>query len=113
LRIALNTAAVLSAQGDDNAHVLSDSDIPTALDGFRGAYDELALLAELPVKSVSFSSAPADPLARTAIGHLVALVHQAGMTVTATGVSTEQDASWWASVGADCARGPVFTPLED
>jgi diguanylate cyclase (GGDEF)-like protein/PAS domain S-box-containing protein len=113
LWIALNTGAVLSAQGDDNAHVLSDSHIPTALDGFRGAYDELALLAELPVKSVSLSSAPADPLARTAVGHLVALVHQAGMTVTATGVGTEEDASWWASVGADCATGPLFTPLED
>jgi hypothetical protein len=44
--------------GDDNAVVLHDSGIVTALDGFRGGHDELAVLTEVPVRSVITRASP-------------------------------------------------------
>jgi diguanylate cyclase (GGDEF)-like protein/PAS domain S-box-containing protein len=118
LRISVHTRAVL-AGGDDNVRVLADSGISTGLNTFRGGQDELALLTELPIGSVTIAGADVrrlaaepdrDSVLHQAMTSLVAVVHRAGATVVATGVTTEDEASWWAGIGADAALGDFFTP---
>jgi diguanylate cyclase (GGDEF)-like protein/PAS domain S-box-containing protein len=119
LRITVNTRAVLDGGSGDNVQVLTDSGIRTGLNGFHGGQDELALLAELPVDSVTIAGADVRRLAaepdrgsvlRNAMTALVSVAHQAGVSVVATGVPTEDEAEWWAMIGADAAQGEFFAP---
>ncbi|MCS7476424.1 putative bifunctional diguanylate cyclase/phosphodiesterase [Umezawaea endophytica] len=119
LRISLNTRAVLTGGGDDNVQVLADSGISTGLTAFHGGQDELALLTELPITSVTIAGADVrrlaaepdrDSLLHNAMAALVSVVHRAGVTVVATGVASEDEAAWWAAIGADAAQGEFFAP---
>ncbi len=119
LRISVNTRAVLAGGSDDNVQVLVDSGIRTGLDAFHGGQDELALLTELPIDSVTIAGADVRRLAaqpdresllHNAMTALVTVVHQAGVTVVATGVASEVEADWWAGIGADAAQGDFFAP---
>ncbi|WP_434448651.1 diguanylate cyclase domain-containing protein [Lentzea sp. E54] len=105
LRIALDISSVLA--GDDNAAVLHDSGIVTALDGFRGGHDELAVLTEVPVRSVitrAPAPAPGSPL-RQAMRGLVATVHSFGVRFGVDETHTLADADHWRAVGADGVIG--------
>ncbi|MCG8926795.1 diguanylate cyclase domain-containing protein [Lentzea sp. CC55] len=105
LRIALDISSVLA--GDDNAVVLHDSGIVTALDGFRGGHDELAVLTEVPVRSVitrAPAPAPGSPL-RQAMRDLIATVHSFGVRFGVDEVHTLDDAEHWRSAGADGVIG--------
>jgi diguanylate cyclase (GGDEF)-like protein/PAS domain S-box-containing protein len=111
LHVAFNTGALLSAvDDDDNAQVLTDSGVSTGLDGFLGGYDELVLLTRLPLRSLTTSRTPHDPLLREAVREVVAVVHRADVTVIAADVATEVDAAWWESIGVEAARGDFFSP---
>ena len=119
LRITVNTGAVLTGGSDDNVQVLADSGIRTGLNAFHGGQDELALLTELPVDSVVIAGADVrrlaaepdrDSVLHTAMTALVSVVHQAGVTVVATGVASEDEADWWAKIGADAAQGDFYAP---
>jgi diguanylate cyclase (GGDEF)-like protein/PAS domain S-box-containing protein len=119
LRITLNTRAVLAGRSDDNVQVLADNGISTGLDDFHGGHDELTLLTELPIDLLTIAPATVHRLAaepdqdsvlRNAMVSLVSVVHQAGATVMACGVSTEYEADWWAKIGADAAQGDFFAP---
>jgi diguanylate cyclase (GGDEF)-like protein/PAS domain S-box-containing protein len=122
LRITVNTRAVLDGGSGDNVQVLTDSGISTGLNAFHGGQAELALLAELPIDSVTIAGADVRRLAaepdRGSVLHnamiaLVSVVHQAGVTVVATGVSTEDEAEWWTKIGADAAQGDFYAPPLD
>ncbi|GGU77777.1 diguanylate cyclase domain-containing protein [Lentzea flava] len=105
LRIALDISSVLA--GDDNAVVLHDSGIVTALDGFRGGHDELAVLTEVPVRTV-ITRAPAptpDSPLRQAMRDLIATVHSFGVRFGVDEVHTLSDAEHWRSAGADGVIG--------
>jgi diguanylate cyclase (GGDEF)-like protein/PAS domain S-box-containing protein len=118
LRIGLNTRAAVDSRGDDNAQVLSDSGIATGLDEFHGGQEELALLTELPISSLTvapsvvrrLAALAQDSLLHQAMSSMVAVVHRAGAIVIASGVRTEAEASWWASIGTDAAQGEFFAP---
>jgi len=118
LRIALNTRAAVDSQGDDNAQVLADSGIATGLDEFHGGQEELALLTELPISSLTVAPSVVwrladltqDSLLHQAMTGMVAVVHRAGAIVIASGVRTEAEARWWAAIGADAAQGDFFAP---
>jgi diguanylate cyclase (GGDEF)-like protein/PAS domain S-box-containing protein len=119
LRLTVNTRAMLDGDSGDNVQVLADSGISTGLNAFHGGQAELALLAELPIDSVTIAGADVRRLAaepdRGSVLHnamiaLVSVVHQAGVTVVATGVSTEDEAEWWAKIGADAAQGEFYAP---
>lgn len=105
LRIALDIASVLA--GDDNAVVLHDSGIVTALDGFHGGHDELAVLTEVTVRAVitrAAAPAPDSPL-RQAMRDLIATVHSFGVRFGVDEVHTLEEAEQWRSVGADAVIG--------
>ncbi|WP_232836631.1 diguanylate cyclase domain-containing protein [Lentzea terrae] len=105
LRIALDIASVLA--GDDNAVVLHDSGIVTALDGFHGGHDELAVLTEVTVRAVitrAVAPTPDSPL-RQAMRDLIATVHSFGVRFGVDEVHTLEEAEHWRSVGADAVIG--------
>jgi diguanylate cyclase (GGDEF)-like protein/PAS domain S-box-containing protein len=114
LRIALDISSVLA--GDDNAVVLHDSGIVTALDGFHGGHDELTVLTEVPVRAV-ITRAPAphpDSPMRQSMCDLIASVHSFGVRFGADEVHTLEDAEHWRSAGADGVIGllPALTAAE-
>ncbi|MFI6100274.1 diguanylate cyclase domain-containing protein [Lentzea sp. NPDC051213] len=114
LRIALDISSVLA--GDDNAVVLHDSGIVTALDGFRGGHDELAVLTEVQVRAV-ITRAPApspDSPLRQAMRDLIATVHSLGVRFGVDEVHTFEDADHWRAAGADGVIGllPALTAAE-
>ncbi|MCX2953744.1 diguanylate cyclase domain-containing protein [Lentzea sp. NEAU-D7] len=105
LRIALDISSVLA--GDDNALVLHDSGVVTALDGFRGGHDELAVLTEVPVRSV-ITRAPAprpDSPLHQAMRALIETVHGFGVRFGVDEVHTPEDAEHWRRAGADGVIG--------
>ncbi|MDT7789804.1 MAG: hypothetical protein QOF58_8223 [Pseudonocardiales bacterium] len=105
LRISLDISSVLA--GDDNAVVLHDSGIVTALDGFHGGYDELAVLTEVQVRAV-ITRAPApspDSPLHQAMRDLIATVHSFGVRFGVDEVHTLEDAEYWRSAGADGVIG--------
>ncbi len=105
LRIALDVSSVLA--GDDNAVVLHDNGIATALDGFRGGHDELAVLTEVPVRTVITRAPAPDPDSplRQAMQGLIATVHGLGVRFAVDEVHTLSDAEHWRSAGADGVIG--------
>ncbi|NKE58039.1 EAL domain-containing protein [Lentzea sp. PSKA42] len=114
LRIALDISSVLA--GDDNAVVLHDSGIVTALDGFHGGHDELSVLTEVPVRAV-ITRAPAprpDSPLRQAMRDLIATVHSFGVRFGVDEVHTLEEAEHWRSAGADGVIGllPALTAAE-
>ncbi|MEU7480354.1 diguanylate cyclase [Lentzea sp. NPDC042327] len=114
LRIALDISSVLA--GDDNALVLHDSGIVVALDGFRGGHDELAVLAEVPVRSVitrAPAPGPGSPLLQP-MRDLVTTVHGLGVRFGVDEVHTAEEADLWRSLGADGVIGllPALTADE-
>ncbi|GAA3653509.1 PAS domain S-box-containing protein/diguanylate cyclase (GGDEF)-like protein [Lentzea atacamensis] len=114
LRIALDISSVLA--GDDNAVVLHDSGIVTALDGFRGGHDELAVLTEVPVRTVitrAPAPSPESPL-RQAMRDLITTVHSFGVRFGVDEVRTLSDAEHWRSIGADGVIGllPALSAAE-
>lgn len=114
LRISLDIASVLA--GDDNAVVLHDNGIVTALDGFRGGHDELAVLTEVPVRSVitrAPAPSPDSPLYQ-AMRALIATVHGFGVRFGVDEVHTLDDAEHWRQAGADGVIGllPALTAAE-
>jgi EAL domain-containing protein (putative c-di-GMP-specific phosphodiesterase class I) len=105
LRIALDISSVLA--GDDNAAVLHDSGIVTALDGFHGGHDELTVLTEVPVRAVitrADAPGPDSPL-RQAMRDLIATVHSFGVRFGVDEVHTLEDAEHWRAAGADAVIG--------
>lgn len=102
--------------GDDNAVVLHDNGIVTALDGFRGGHDELAVLTEVPVRSVitrAPAPSPDSPLYQ-AMRALIATVHGFGVRFGVDEVHTLDDAEHWRQAGADGVIGllPALTAAE-
>jgi diguanylate cyclase (GGDEF)-like protein/PAS domain S-box-containing protein len=108
--------ALRSPEVVENLKVLLDMGVQAALDEFGTSPDELALLEDLPVRSVRVSGrlverqARADtgaPLSR-ALTTLVDMAHQAGTSVIVDGIHTRDQADWWRSAGADAAIGDLF-----
>jgi EAL domain-containing protein (putative c-di-GMP-specific phosphodiesterase class I) len=87
--------------------VLHDSGIVTALDGFHGGHDELAVLTDVTVRAViTRASAPGpDSPLRQAMRDLVTTVHSFGVRFGVDEVHTLEDAEHWRSIGADAVIG--------
>ncbi|HEX6340561.1 putative bifunctional diguanylate cyclase/phosphodiesterase [Umezawaea sp.] len=101
LTIGMPVRALRVPEAADNFGVLADMGVATMLDGFGGGADDLALLGELPVRSVRLASSPFAT-------ELAALVHGVGASVLVGGVNGEEQAESWRSAGADLASGDLF-----
>jgi EAL domain-containing protein (putative c-di-GMP-specific phosphodiesterase class I) len=101
LTIGMSVQALRAPEAAENFGVLADMGVATMLDGFGGGAVDLALLEDLPVRSVRLAP---SPLAT----ELAAMVHGSGATILVSGVDTEEQAASWHSAGADLASGDLF-----
>lgn len=112
------SSAALSKEGtdaEDNLQVLAEMGIPVSIHGFGTGHGGLALLEDLPVKSVwmagwlvrRIAERPGSITGRAVAG-LVPLVHAAGVTATVGGIDTAEQATWWRAAGADVGCGALF-----
>lgn len=118
LRLALPAAEVFDGrpQAVDNLTALAKAGVSMAVHDFHGGPAEVVRLPDLPVGSVSLAprlvaqarALGRKTLVREAMSGLVALVHQAGATVSVDDVRTEPEVDWWHRAGADSASGPLF-----
>ena len=97
----------------DNLRRLADIGVRVGLDDFGAGADELALVTDLPVRSVRLvrqlaerrAGATADSPFVGALATLVQLVHRVGATVTVDGLHARWEADWWRAAGADAGTG--------
>lgn len=97
----------------DNLRVLADVGVRTGLDEFGTAPAELALVEDLPVRSVRLahrlvSRAGGESLSAGALRAVLPLVREADVSVMVDGVDTRAAADWWLSIGADVGTGDLF-----
>lgn len=103
----------------DNLKVLADVGVRIGLDGFGTAPDELALLEDLPVRSVRLARRLVDRQAQSgtqsgiggALAALLPVVRRAGASAVVDGVRTREQADWWRTAGADLATGDLYGAL--
>jgi diguanylate cyclase (GGDEF)-like protein len=114
LQLAMPAAAVFGGQALDNLTALAGAGVRMAVHDFTGDPTDVARLADLPVRTVSFApdlvvrARSARPLLTKALTGVAALVHEVGATVSVDGISSKPEADWWRSAGADTATGPLF-----
>ncbi|WP_158846075.1 putative bifunctional diguanylate cyclase/phosphodiesterase [Saccharothrix deserti] len=116
LRLGAPAQALFGDRGEvaDNLQYLAEDEVGVELEEFTAAPGDLVrLLDGLPVRAVRMTqSAAAEPdsaVARALAG-VLEVVRDAGVGLTAAGVTTPEQARWWREVGADTASGPLFAP---
>jgi EAL domain-containing protein (putative c-di-GMP-specific phosphodiesterase class I) len=103
--------------GPATLRTLADEGIGIAVDDFGTGYSNLARLRHLPATSLkidaSFVADLGDPetdrFAESVITSLVVLAHAAGMTVTAEGIETADQARRLTALGVDYGQGFHFS----
>ncbi|MFD7654125.1 putative bifunctional diguanylate cyclase/phosphodiesterase [Actinosynnema sp. NPDC059797] len=116
LRLGVTGRVLFSGRGEvaDNLEVLADDGVGVELEGFTGSPEDLPRVVDgLPVRAVRVGqTAAARPgtAAARALAGVLGVVRDAGIGLTATGVTTPEQARWWREVGADTASGPLFAP---
>ncbi|TCO65003.1 putative bifunctional diguanylate cyclase/phosphodiesterase [Actinocrispum wychmicini] len=119
VQLELTESAIMGATGEplEMLRTLVDLGLTIAIDDFGTGYSNLAYLRVLPVRTLkiagSFLEGLRDPgnasLVDTQIVRtLVSLAHLLGLTVTAEGVETTEQAERLRRIGADCAQGWLY-----
>ncbi len=119
LQLELTESAVMGTADDqlDALRRLADMGVRIAIDDFGTGYSNLAYLRHLPVHELkiagSFMEGLREPHGGDAVDarivrSLVDLAHVLGLTVTAEGVETEQQAGRMAEIGCETAQGFFF-----
>jgi EAL domain-containing protein (putative c-di-GMP-specific phosphodiesterase class I) len=123
-RLCLEITETALMDGDEEPNpglaalrTLADAGIGIAVDDFGTGYSNLARLRHLPATSLKIDSSfvaglgrdPADHSAEAVMTSLVTLAHAFGMTVTAEGVETAQQARLLARLGVDYAQGYYYS----
>ncbi|GAB2959526.1 putative bifunctional diguanylate cyclase/phosphodiesterase [Saccharothrix stipae] len=116
LRLGAPAQALFGDRGEaaDNLRYLAEEEVGVELEDFTAAPDDLVrLLDGVPVRAVRVAQSPAarpgSAVARALAG-VLEVVRDAGIGLTAAGVTTPEQARWWREVGADTASGPLFAP---
>ncbi|MFI9010120.1 putative bifunctional diguanylate cyclase/phosphodiesterase [Actinosynnema sp. NPDC053489] len=111
LTIGMPVGVLAESDAVDNLTVLAELGVATSLDDFGLGPDDLAVAAELPIRSVRVAG---RLVARQAAGQadhladLVPLVARAGARVLVDGLATREQAEWWRAAGAVAGTGPFF-----
>ncbi|HEX2417192.1 MAG TPA: bifunctional diguanylate cyclase/phosphodiesterase [Micromonosporaceae bacterium] len=119
LQLEVTESAVMGTPGGplDALFALADMGIRIAVDDFGTGYSNLSYLTRLPLHALkiagSFVEAMApesqpDPVAERIVSTLVDLAHTLGLTVTAEGVETRDQADRLRAIGCDAAQGWYF-----
>jgi EAL domain-containing protein (putative c-di-GMP-specific phosphodiesterase class I) len=103
--------------GPGTLRTLADMGIGIAVDDFGTGYSNLARLRDLPATSLKIDasfvadlgSPEAGDFAESVITSLVVLAHAAGMTVTAEGIETADQAQRLTALGVDYGQGFHFS----
>jgi diguanylate cyclase (GGDEF)-like protein len=119
LQLEVTESAVMGTPGDplDALFALADMGIRIAIDDFGTGYSNLAYLRRLPLQALKIAGsfvagmnpeAQPDPVAEKIVSTLVDLAHTLGLTVTAEGVETREQADRLRDIGCDAAQGWYF-----
>ena len=103
--------------GPGTLRTLADMGVGIAVDDFGTGYSNLARLRDLPATSLKIDasfvadlgSPEAGGFAESVITSLVVLAHAAGMTVTAEGIETADQAQRLTALGVDYGQGFHFS----
>jgi diguanylate cyclase (GGDEF)-like protein/PAS domain S-box-containing protein len=119
LQVELNESTLLANPGEPNPCVLALSSlgIRIAIDHFGSGMSHLAHLCALPVHSLKLSQSfvdalrgprGADPATERVIATMVTLAHSLGLSTTAEGVETFEQAQRLQALDCDTAQGWLF-----
>jgi diguanylate cyclase (GGDEF)-like protein/PAS domain S-box-containing protein len=102
----------LTGEATANVRLMAEIGISTGLHDFSASPSDLALLADLPIRSVRLTDwQPRGASPESAVlTALVAAVHDAGAELIVDGVRDAQQADWWRRAGVDTAQGAFFSP---
>ncbi|GAB2983272.1 putative bifunctional diguanylate cyclase/phosphodiesterase [Saccharothrix stipae] len=112
-RLTVGMPVAVSAESDavDNLTVLAELGVGTSLDDFGLGPDDLAVAAELPVRSVRVARRLVERQARGEaefLADLVPLARRAGVEVLVDGLATREQAEWWRAAGVAAGTGSFF-----
>ncbi|WP_447001851.1 putative bifunctional diguanylate cyclase/phosphodiesterase [Saccharothrix isguenensis] len=116
LRVGAPAQALFGDLGEaaDNLRYLAEHEVGVELEGFTGAPADLVRLLEggsvRAVRMAQSSATEPESVVAQALAGVLEVVRDAGIGLTAAGVTTPEQARWWREVGADTASGPLFSP---
>ncbi|MEV4311779.1 EAL domain-containing protein [Actinocrispum sp. NPDC049592] len=119
VQLELTESAIMGATGEplEMLRTLVDLGLTIAIDDFGTGYSNLAYLRVLPVRTLKIAgsfleglrdSGNASLVDTQIVRTLVSLAHLLGLTVTAEGVETVEQAERLRRIGADCAQGWLY-----
>ncbi|MGB8650660.1 MAG: EAL domain-containing protein [Mycobacteriales bacterium] len=110
------TETVLVQDADTAACTLTalhDRGVRVSIDDFGTGWSSLTYLQQFPVDEIKLdrsyvSRVDVDATAATIVGSLVGMAHSMGLSVTAEGVETAEQAAFLRSIRCDSAQGYLF-----
>jgi diguanylate cyclase (GGDEF)-like protein/PAS domain S-box-containing protein len=117
LQLEVTESALLGPHGHpiDALHKLRDLGVRIAIDDFGTGYSNLAYLRRLPLHDLKLAGSLIEGLRETPatddeaiVTALISLAHRLGVTVTAEGVETPEQASRLLAMDCDTAQGWYF-----
>ncbi|GAA5177653.1 cyclic Di-GMP phosphodiesterase RmdA [Rugosimonospora acidiphila] len=118
LQLELTESAVMETAGEPMRVLgaLAAMGIRIAIDDFGTGYSNFAYLCDLPVHTLKLAARfveglgerPADPARDRIVAALVGLAHGLGLSATAEGVETVEQAARLRELGCDCGQGWLF-----
>jgi diguanylate cyclase (GGDEF)-like protein len=120
LQLELTESAVMGSDDEPVAalRALAAMGVRIAIDDFGTGYSNLAYLRKLPVRELKIAGsfvhslrspdATGNPTDESILATLVSLAHTLGLTVTAEGVETPEQADRLRALGCDAAQGWLF-----
>jgi diguanylate cyclase (GGDEF)-like protein/PAS domain S-box-containing protein len=119
LHLELTESAFMAAAGEPLANLtaLSAMGVRIAIDDFGTGYSNLAYLCNLPVHTLKLAQSfvdglrghrGSDPAKERVVATVIGLAHALGLSVTAEGVETANQASRLRDMGCDTGQGWLF-----
>jgi len=111
------TESALMTDASENLAALAAMGVRVAIDDFGTGYSNLAYLCNLPVHTLKLAASFVESLGGTAVPHpdkvrvvatLIRLAHGLGLSATAEGVETSEQAERLLELGCDHAQGWLF-----
>jgi diguanylate cyclase (GGDEF)-like protein/PAS domain S-box-containing protein len=121
LQLELTERAVVGSDSEPLTALaaLADLGVRIAIDDFGTGYSNMTYLRRLPVSELKLDASFIDELGSAGRGRdtaaqivrsIVSLAHNLGLTVTAEGVETAEQADALREIGCDTAQGTYFGP---